>query len=698
LIGAWIREPLVLDNARLAHQLLIQHSRIEALVSLSRIRSSDDISFRGSVFSADVNLRGARVDGGLDLTSAQFASMLDLRRLDLAADFMLNDARCKNVWLTGAKLGGTIEMLGIRCEEMLDMEGLNAHADLFMGQRSTGQRSSYRSVSLTGAIIGGQLSGSGAHCSEGFDMQGIEVRGDVILRADCRFNTLDATGAVIHGQLDLDNITCTGDVYLQGLHIGTDLLIAGGATLAALDLQGTKVDGRIDLDDINCTGEVSMQRVQVGTDLSISGTASLASLNLSGAKVSGDILMSGCKCDGFITMVGLEVDGRLRLDRISAGKKMLLNLSKCHGEVNLVNATTAAIEMRGAVIGGLLNLSGTVMAGDLDMERLQVGSNLFLRDGATFQQVYLWDATVHGIIEARKAEFSGLLDMNGVRAGYILVQPGAVFKSGVKALYAKVEQNVDLSGGLFHGTVDFAGSEIKGALILSSQASGEAIWSEDSELTLQDASANTVVSAMHLGPNGLRSWPHRLHLRGFIYQRISDSTVEEPAGRRSNTTAEWLVQWVARDSGLSRQPYGQLSNVLFDQGELSKSNTVLYAGRERERRHTRGVRRVGEELLKWTIGYGIGYRYFRSLLWVLVLSAVGALVFAPVVRQHWLGRGASLLFSLDQLLPVVSVAPGADDIAKMLTGWRHIYLACHRILGFLLGSFVVAGLSGITKK
>ncbi len=197
LVGAWLREPFALDNARLAHQCRVEHSRIEALVSLSRIRSSEDISFRGSTFLADVNMRGARVDGGLDLSQAQFDSTLDLHRLDVAADFMLNGARCKNVWLAGAKIGGTIEMLNVKCEKMLDMEGLNAHADLFMGQ------SKFQSVSLTGAAIGGQLSGSGSHCGDEFNMEGINVRGDVFLRSGCKFNTLEATGAVINGQLDL---------------------------------------------------------------------------------------------------------------------------------------------------------------------------------------------------------------------------------------------------------------------------------------------------------------------------------------------------------------------------------------------------------------------------------------------------------------------------------------------------------------
>ncbi|HWJ39104.1 MAG TPA: hypothetical protein VNR86_10140 [Sphingomicrobium sp.] len=60
--------------------------------------------------------------------------------------------------------------------------------------------------------------------------------------------------------------------------------------------------------------------------------------------------------------------------------------------------------------------------------------------------------------------------------------------------------------------------------------------------------------------------------------------------------------------------------------------------------------------------------------------------------------GAAALFSLDQLLPIVDVSPGDDDIAKKLTGGVHWYLALHRALGFLLGTFILAGLTGLTKR
>jgi hypothetical protein len=52
-------------------------------------------------------------------------------------------------------------------------------------------------------------------------------------------------------------------------------------------------------------------------------------------------------------------------------------------------------------------------------------------------------------------------------------------------------------------------------------------------------------------------------------------------------------------------------------------------------------------------------------------------------------------FSLDLLLPVIQF----NDKYKIdFGGWQEIYFYFHKVMGFVLSSFVVAGLSGITKK
>jgi len=136
----------------------------------------------------------------------------------------------------------------------------------------------------------------------------------------------------------------------------------------------------------------------------------------------------------------------------------------------------------------------------------------------------------------------------------------------------------------------------------------------------------------------------------------------------------------------------------MDRGDRDLSERILFAGQERKRKGTRGIRRVGYEALKWTIGYGIGARYFWSLAWVLAITILGGIVFAPFVHSHWPGRGATFLFSVDQLLPIVHVTPAAEDLSKQINGWQSWYLAFHRTCGFVLGSFIVAGLTGITRE
>jgi hypothetical protein len=38
----------------------------------------------------------------------------------------------------------------------------------------------------------------------------------------------------------------------------------------------------------------------------------------------------------------------------------------------------------------------------------------------------------------------------------------------------------------------------------------------------------------------------------------------------------------------------------------------------------------GSSMLKWTIGYGYGARYFRSLIWVIALIIIGVLVMVVI--------------------------------------------------------------------
>lgn len=111
------------------------------------------------------------------------------------------------------------------------------------------------------------------------------------------------------------------------------------------------------------------------------------------------------------------------------------------------------------------------------------------------------------------------------------------------------------------------------------------------------------------------------------------------------------------------------------------------------------------EVLKWSIGYGLTGRFpLRVLTWVTVLTVIGALVLSIPPSKAALEH--SLLWcvfaSFDQLLPIVEINKEFGDFfndpgRKRLAAWQTGYFSIHVLLGFLLGSFVVAGLSGLTQ-
>jgi len=122
---------------------------------------------------------------------------------------------------------------------------------------------------------------------------------------------------------------------------------------------------------------------------------------------------------------------------------------------------------------------------------------------------------------------------------------------------------------------------------------------------------------------------------------------------------------VGRDPSSSPQPYEHLAGLFRRAGEPGKANDILYAAREQRRRlalskvNDRGQPKkreipegIGLWLLRLTIGYGLGHRYFRVVWWVIGLAIVGMLLLIAAGQppERW---PSLLLASFDQLLPAI---------------------------------------------
>jgi len=98
-------------------------------------------------------------------------------------------------------------------------------------------------------------------------------------------------------------------------------------------------------------------------------------------------------------------------------------------------------------------------------------------------------------------------------------------------------------------------------------------------------------------------------------------------------------------------------------------------------------------LLKWTIGYGLGGRYFRCLWWVAGFTTLGVGVL--LLAGSGMSPGEKIIYSFQKLLPFAALekfdSVGLGEPAK----W---YFYAQRLVGYVLAAFLAAGLAGLTQK
>jgi hypothetical protein len=142
--------------------------------------------------------------------------------------------------------------------------------------------------------------------------------------------------------------------------------------------------------------------------------------------------------------------------------------------------------------------------------------------------------------------------------------------------------------------------------------------------------------------------------------------------------------------------------VFREAGEATKANRILYESRERARgqawQQGECARWLGLSLLKWVIWYGLGLGYFLAFVWIALFTLIGTAVL-EAHRQGPAHLSAKAFFSLDRLVPrLVQLDKTHDDIEAGLTGWVRRYFYLHKVVGYVLAGFLLAGLAGLTQR
>ncbi|MCW2240694.1 hypothetical protein [Azospirillum canadense] len=577
---------------------------------------------------------------------------------------------------------------------------------------------SARGVRIVGALIDGPLKVTygrleaplwldACRFTGPIDFEGLQSERRLSLRNSAVLESVNLRGAAFGNDLLLDGIFIKDTLDMTGLRVARSLFLnstkSHRAAFTHICLDGADITGNLFLQGALVTGILSMEGISVGRSLDMKATQTKRS-------VFNKIALNGAKIGENVFMTGAGVTGSLTLDGLHAGKSVWMQSEGSY------RSTFKDVSIKGAEIKDNIFLDDAVIDGQLNMMGLRLGESLFMRSikssvredpSATFESVNLQASVIKGEFHLNGAQIKGILDAKGMQVGKNMSIRNAAVKDPIPANGINIGGSLDLSGASLSG-LNIAGGRIGSEILLGSSTQSPLIWSDDAELVLSNTSAgalldrgNSVCSAIGNTPD---TWPAqgKLKLGGFSYGRLG-STDRDAGSAILNRSSNWFTNWLARDSTYAPQSYVQLANALRAAGEPDKANWVLYAGRERARKetyHSRwrepNLRWWGLSLLKWSIGYGIGLRYFRSLGWVAVLAVIGAIILW-YFKQPPCGGPSRIFYSLDQLLPIVQLDDWKEERARQISCVRYVFY-CYNFIGIAIGSFIVAGLSGLTQK
>jgi len=525
-----------------------------------------------------------------------------------------------------------------------------------------------RPVILRSAAFSESLSFSGSHFVGKLDMSGLRVGENLFMRGGARFGAVELGNAHVSGQLSMTGSNFIGALSLNGIQVGRSLIMRGGASFRAVDLKGASVGGQISMIGSKFAGKLEMSGLQVGDSLQMRGKAEFAAVRLNSAYVRGQI-----------SMVGAKFTGLLSMDSLRVGSDLFMRGSHFK-----------AVVLRGVNVGGQISMNGSKFTSGLIMDSVQVGRSLLLGDGGQFGFVLLRGAKVGGQIAMAGSKFTGRLIMDSVHVGQSLfMDDGAQFRA-VEIVESSVGGLLTLSDATF-GTLNLTGTSVSGELLLGSSKSKATRWRKGAMLNLR----NSTIGALQ---DRIDAWPQRLVLDGFVYKRLGGLQGTGDTADMSRRDTKWFIAWLERDTEYSPQPYTQLASVLRAAGFAEKADTILFASKRREMDEDWGR---GERIAwLWSatklIFIGFGYRTHYAIFWVLGLVVIGALVFRRSPEAQAGHYNVGLAYSLDMLLPIIKLREVHYDIDLISAGPRY-YFYFHKAKGYALVSFLIAGLSGLTK-
>ena len=678
--------------------------------------------WRDAIPHQGLRMAGARVPGGLDLANAHVASAVILTRSRIEGDVLLARTRLDSLLaLDGSVITGAVEGTALLSESDVS---LSDGRQLVPAGGSTGGVEAHGSVSLRNARIKGSLFLNRSHFQQGMDIRGARIEEEIQtsgarFEADARNRSVLGGSMQIGGKLSINATQFAGDVLFPDTTTGGLVDASESRFGGKLSLVDSHVAGDVIVDAIQTAGGLSMSGLQVGGYISLAGAVSKGPIQAVNAHIAGDVSFNkDSHVEGPVTLAGAHVGGSLGMAHAPLAGPVNLRATAVAGDVQMEGADLkSGLDMLGLHVDGDLVLKGASIAGDLNAPDLVVDHDLVLNDGARFDgSVTIFDARVANTIQMEHASFvQGIHASNAHVAGDMLLD-GSTFGAAVALGGARIGGSLRLAGASLR-TLDLSGATIDGSLEVDPKTAWRQPASPDvPQLLLVNTKAGALqdgsVGKLDMCPDEEQppvsnGWPTdgTIALDGFSYGHLGSSAGPEGADMRERDVC-WWRWWLERDPTFSTQPYLQLASVMTAHGDQENAATILYFGRVRETQlawqEGHYARWMLLAALNVVTGYGIGSYTFRVLGWIVALMVLGI-----VLLKRSPGGGQKPLLwrtgaSLTRVLPGVEINKEFSDFFNdperhRLKDWQVFVFSAFVIIGWVLGLFLVAAMTGLTQ-
>ena len=641
--GAYFPVGLNLTGITFDRPLLLSDSLFGDKVLMDSFQTSASLSFSGSRFIGDVYLASAIIIGNLSFD------------------------RCalKTVNLQGTKVTGRLSMMSANATEALLLDGIT------VGQSLSMQDSKPNFVSLAGSNI-----------AEHFIVRSTTFSGPILMTDALIGGSLDARETLQSRKVILERTTVKKDVYLSDSKFSLDVVMDSISIAGSLFMNNDARFTRVHLrrakigDDVYMGNAIFSSEVRMGS-ISIKGNLYMRN------SVFANIDLVGGDIGGIIAMEGSKVKGTLNMESV---------IGSSH--VYLANAEVGDINLNYSRISGRLATDGGKIQGPLTMHSSSISGSMSLRN-TELDEIQMINVAVDEDLSLNGSKFAKVFYMDSSSIGTDLSLQNAVFATGAYFIYTKVGSSLDASGSVLRN-VDLTGTRIEGELRLGS-GTWTVKWEPDKQARNVKSGPTILLrnATVRVLQDTRGSWPKSVELEGFTYQYLGGRGVNV-ADLPQNRRAEWFIDWLARDTSYSPQPYRHLARVLRASGYDSMAEDILFASLERERKEE-----LNPSQFRWwflsalriIIGYGHGLGHFLALAWAVAVVLAGTTVLRCWKEFDNDGSRLGFWYSLDMLLPIVRLREQHYDIETRREVRYYFY--CHKVIGYVLMFFVIAGLSGL---